>query len=156
MLTVFTYVTTTGQLLFECSRYDMVVGPSFNFGVVGLLFYEICCALCVSGGEIEIDLVSMFCESTSSVDYSQPMKKRRTNFMYHFMRKYQYLDYAIYSVYRCKVFKTLLRYRFSLVKGIVHQCWIQKKHISWKVHLDKTTLTRNNREKWCSNMIYVI
>ena len=47
----------------------MVVGPSLNFGVVRLLFYEIFCALCVSGGKIEIDLVS-----TSSVDYSQPIK----------------------------------------------------------------------------------
>ena len=86
MLTVFTCVTTTGQLLFECSRYDMVVGPSFNFGVVGLLFYEIFCALCVSGGKID-----------------------------------KYLDYAIYSVYCLFHQVSLLRYRFSLVKGIVHQ-----------------------------------
>ena len=79
MLTVFTCVTTTGQLLFECSRYDMV-------GVVGLLFYEIFCALCVSGGKID-----------------------------------KYLDYAIYSVYCLFHQVSLLRYRFSLVKGIVHQ-----------------------------------
>ena len=39
-------------------------------------------------------------------------------------------------------------------KGIVHQFWIynifsvfqQKKHFLWKVHLDKTTITRNNWE----------
>ena len=42
-----------------------------------------------------------------------------------------------------------------VLKGIVHQFWIYnicfvalpKKHFLWKVHLAKTTLTRNNWEK---------
>ena len=41
-----------------------------------------------------------------------------------------------------------------ILKAIVHQLWIynifvvsqRKKHFLWKVHLDKTTLTRNNWE----------
>ena len=41
------------------------------------------------------------------------------------------------------------------LKGIIHQFWIyniffvphRKKHFLWKVHLDKTTLTRKNWEK---------
>ena len=32
----------------------------------------------------------------------------------------------------------------------------QKKHFLWKVHLDKTTLSRNNWEKWCSKSVRVI
>ena len=40
-------------------------------------------------------------------------------------------------------------------KEIIHQFWIyniffvpqQKKHLLWKVHLDKTTLTQDNRER---------
>ena len=47
------------------------------------------------------------------------------------------------------------------IKGIVHQFRIyniffvpqRKKHFLWKVHLDKTTLTRNNWEKWCSKSV---
>ena len=49
-------------------------------------------------------------------------------------------------------------------KGIVHQFWInkfvfvsqQKKILLWKVHLDKTALTWNNWEKWCSKSVRVI
>ena len=49
-------------------------------------------------------------------------------------------------------------------KGNVHQFWIyniffvsqQKKYFSWTVHHDKTTLTRNNCEKWCSKSVRVI
>ena len=52
----------------------------------------------------------------------------------------------------------------AVFKGIVHQFWIyniffvpqRKKHFLWKVHLDKTTLTRNNWEKWCSKSVRVI
>ena len=50
------------------------------------------------------------------------------------------------------------------LKGIVHRFWMnnifivpqREKHFSWKVHLDKTTLTQNNREKWCSRSVCVI
>ena len=52
-----------------------------------------------------------------------------------------------------------------VIKGIVHQFWIyniffvpyRKKHFLWKVHLDKTTLTRNNWEKkGCTKSVRVI
>ena len=47
------------------------------------------------------------------------------------------------------------------IKGIVHQFWIynifnvaqQKKHFLLKIHLDKTTLTWNNWEKWGSKSV---
>ena len=59
--------------------------------------------------------------------------------------------------------KLMKHVKFVTFKGIVHQFWIykvffvsqQKKWFLWKVHLDKTTLTRNNWEKWCSKYCYV-
>ena len=53
---------------------------------------------------------------------------------------------------------------WALLKGTVHQFWIyniflvsqQKKHFLYWVHLDKTTLTRSNWEKWCSMSVRVI
>ena len=69
------------------------------------------------------------------------------------------------KVFLCSFFRSILGRCFypcfikgrivRFVKGIVHQFWIyniffvphRKKHFLWKVHLDKTTLTRNNWEK---------
>ena len=49
---------------------------------------------------------------------------------------------------------TLKKWQLLIFKGIVHQFWIynsffvsqQNEHFLWKVHLDKTTLTRINKE----------
>ena len=81
--------------------------------------------------------------------------------------------YVFYHLNIAKKQKVSLKYTFSLTlhyklgcscskkvifKGIAHQFWIyniffvsqRKKHFLWKVHLNKTTLTRYNWEKWCS------
>ena len=73
--------------------------------------------------------------------------------------KYSNFFLRTYNIKELNVFATLFAiYLFDRVflEWIIQKFWIyniffvsqQKKHFLWRVHLDKTTLTRNNLENW--------